>query len=284
MMEGNKGPGDALYDRACASLAASGMDAGRIRREWFWPQPHLVICGGGHVGCELARMAAGLDMRVRVLDDRAEFACRERFPQAEDVICDSFENLEAHLIPDAFYVVATRGHKDDFACVKAILPTPHRYLGMIGSKGKVANVMENLLRAGFTQEQAEGIFAPIGLKIHAVTPAEIAISILAEIIREKNREHGASVSRELLKVQEAGVLCIITDKRGSSPRGVGSMMFVTADRVIDSIGGGPVEFAAIRDAREITAVTEKTYHLNHEDGGALGMVCGGSNRVLFIPI
>ena len=107
---------------------------------------------------------------------------------------------------------------------------------------------------------------------------------MAEIIAEKNKTHAASASRALLDCREKGVLCIIVEKTGSSPRGVGSMMFVGRDRVIDSIGGGPVEFAAIRDAREITCAQEKTYRLNHEDGGRLGMVCGGSNRVLFIPV
>ena len=277
-------PGAALYVRALAGLKAAGMQEALIRASWFRPQPCLVICGGGHVGCELARMAVQLDMRVHVIDDRSEFACPERFPGAEKVICDSFDNLDKYLVEDAYYVVATRGHKDDYACVRVILPTPHSYLGMIGSRGKVAAAMDHLRGEGFTPAQLEGIFAPVGLKINAVTPAEIAVSILAQIIQEKNRDHGASASRELLDVQEHGVLCIITDKQGSAPRGVGSMMFVGKDRVIDSIGGGPVEFAAIRDAREITAAQEKTYRLNHEDGGRLGMVCGGSNRVLFIPV
>ena len=276
--------GAALYERALAGLRAAGLEEGLISPSWFRPQPCLVICGGGHVGCELAKLASMVDLRVQVIDDRSEFACRERFPGAEKVICDSFDHLKGHLVEDAFYVVATRGHRDDYACVRAILPTPHRYLGMIGSRGKVAAAMDRLRSEGFSEDALAGIFAPIGLKINAVTPTEIAVSILAQIIQEKNREHAASASRELLQVQEHGVLCIITEKQGSAPRGVGSMMFVGRDRVIDSIGGGPVEFAAIRDAREITCAQEKTYRLNHEDGGRLGMVCGGSNRVLFIPV
>jgi len=117
-----------------------------------------------------------------------------------------------------------------------------------------------------------------------VTPAEIAISILAQIVMEKNKKHVASASRELLGVREHGTLCVIIEKHGSSPRGVGSMMFVGENRVIDSIGGGAVEFAAISDARETSAAMLREYHLNNKDSERLGMICGGSNRVLFIPI
>ena len=82
-------------------------------------------------------MASCLDFKVKVIDDRADFVNEERFPTAEEVICDSFDNLEQYLEPNAYYVVVTREHKDDFNCVKQILTKPYRYLGMIGSKGKV---------------------------------------------------------------------------------------------------------------------------------------------------
>lgn len=275
---------NSLYQRAVAGLLRAEMDVSLIDENWFQSQPKLVICGGGHVSCELAKMASSLDFYIKVLDDREEFANRERFPLADEVICDSFQNFEQHLEPDAYYVVVTRGHKDDFECVKRILCTPYRYLGMIGSKLKVGKTFERLLDEGFTQKQIETIFAPIGLSINAVTPAEIAISILAQIVMEKNKKHVASASRELLGVQEHGTLCVIIEKHGSSPRGVGSMMFVGENRVIDSIGGGAVEFAAISDAREISAAMLREYHLNNKDSERLGMICGGSNRVLFIPI
>ncbi|MBR5596103.1 MAG: putative selenium-dependent hydroxylase accessory protein YqeC [Lachnospiraceae bacterium] len=295
-----------LYERVIASIINSAGDFGeeiqkigenisqknskiayaisKIEKEWFCPKPKLIILGGGHVSVALAKMASALDFQVKVMDDREEFANRERFPDAWEVICDSFVNLEAYLEPDAYYVVVTRGHKDDFECVKKILPTKYTYLGMIGSHLKVTKTFENLKNEGFTEEQLDTIFAPIGLQIHAVTPAEIAISILAQIIQEKNKKQVSSVSAELLSCKDAGVLCIIIEKTGSSPRGVGSMMLVTKDSVIDSIGGGAVEFAAIQDARQCQEVFVKEYHLNSKDSEKLGMICGGSNKVLFVPI
>lgn len=273
-----------LYQRAVAGLLQAEMDVSMIQEEWFRTQPQLVICGGGHISCDLVKMASCLDFRVKVMDDRGEFANPERFPQAEEVICDSFENLEKYLEADAYYVVVTRGHKDDYICVKKILASPYQYLGMIGSKVKVKKTFELLRQDGISEEQIETIHAPIGLDIKAITPAEIAVSILAQIIQEKNCKHSAFASKELLGVQERGVLCIIIEKSGSSPRGVGSMMFVNEQMVIDSIGGGAVEFAAIEEARKNPRAMVKEYHLNTEKSRELGMICGGSNKVLFIPV
>ena len=273
-----------LYERALASLLKHGMDVSILDEAWFATQPTMVICGGGHVSRELVKMASCLDFRIKVMDDREEFANRERFPLADEVICDSFENLENYLEPNAYYVVVSREHKDDFTCVSAILKHSYQYLGMIGSKGKVQKNFENLRKDGVAEELIETIHAPIGLKIGAVTPAEIAISILAEIIQEKNRKQKSSVSRELLDVKEKGVLCIIIEKTGSSPRGVGSMMFVGEERVIDSIGGGAVEYAAINQAKSVTEPMVRDYDLSDKDKVELGMICGGRNRVLFIPV
>ena len=276
--------GEGMYKRALARLIKEEQEVSLIREEWFEPQPQLIVCGAGHVSKDLVQMASCLDFKVKVIDDRADFANTERFPTAEEVICDSFDNLNKYLESNAYYVVVTREHKDDFNCVKQILTKPYRYLGMIGSKGKVERTFENLRNAGVSEAEIESIFAPIGLRIHAVTPAEIAVSILAEIIQEKNKKHAASVSRELLQAKEKGVLCIIIEKKGSSPRGVGSMMFVTEEKVYDSIGGGAVEFAAIDDARTCDHIMIKDYYLNSKDAGNLGMICGGSNKVLFIPV
>ena len=275
---------DSLYQKAVAALLEADMDVSLIREEWFSTQPNLVICGGGHVSCELVKMASCLDFHIKVLDDREEFANRERFPLADEVICDTFDHLEKHLEPNGYYCVVTRGHKDDFVCVKTILQHPYQYLGMIGSKLKVQKTFENLRQGGIAEEKIKTIFAPIGLPIKAVTPGEIAVSILAQIIQEKNGKQVSSVSRELLEVKEEGTLCIIIEKTGSSPRGVGSMMFVGENQIIDSIGGGAVEFAVIEEAKKRPQAMIKEYHLNNEDGGKLGMICGGSNKVLFLPI
>lgn len=273
-----------LYQRALAGLMEAGMDVSLIKEEWFESKPCLFICGGGHVAKEVAEFAEKLDFRVKVMDDRDDFANRERYPFAEEVICDSFENLSKYLEPNSFYVVVTRGHRDDFECVKKILKTPYRYLGMIGSKIKVAKTFEMLKGDGITEDQIRTIHAPIGLKIGAATPGEIAISILAEIIQEKNQKSNSSISMDLMNSEVSGMLCIIIEKTGSSPRGVGSMMLVTEDTTMDSVGGGAVEFAVIEDARAERKATIREYNLNNKDSERLGMICGGSNKILFIPV
>ena len=275
---------ESLYQRVLAALLQQEMDVSLIREAWFCPQPRLIICGGGHVAREVAALAAHLDFRVTVLDDRADLVTRERFPTADQVIWDSYDNLETYLEPGACYVVVTPDHKADLLCVSKILPTKYAYLGMIGSKKKVAATFENLRRAGFSQEQIETIFAPIGLPIGAVTPAEIAFSILAQVIQEKNRSHAASADRELLEVKEKGVLCVITEKHGSAPRGAGSMMFVGEDKVLGSIGGGEPEYLAIRHAKACRSIERRQYVLNNQGTNDLDMICGGTIDVLFIPV
>ena len=273
-----------LYQRTIASLLQNGQDVSMVCQEWFCPQPKMFICGGGHVAKEVAAFAAHLDFSVTVIDDRADLANRERFPTAQKVICDSYDNLKHHLEPDACYVVVTPDHKADLQCVSTILPTQYRYLGTIGSKKKVAATFQNLRNAGFTEEQIGTIFAPIGLPIGAVTPAEIALSILGEIIQEKNKYHTASVDKSLLEQTDPGVLCVITEKQGSAPRGIGSMMFVGKERVLGTIGGGEPEYLAICHAREHPAFAEREFVLNNKGTNGLDMICGGAIRVLFIPV
>ena len=273
-----------LYQRIIASLLQNGQDVSFIRKEWFCPQPKLFICGGGHVAKEVAALAAHLDFSVTVMDDRADLANSERFPTAEKVICDSYDNLKDYLETDTCYVVVTPDHKADLQCVSTILPTTYRYLGMIGSKKKVAATFQNLKNAGFTQDQIDTIFAPIGLSIGAVTPAEIAFSILGQIIQEKNKKHAASVDRALLEVREPGILAVIIEKHGSAPRGVGSMMFLGADTVLGTIGGGEPEYRAIQHAMNHPTFDVQEYALNRTAENGLDMICGGTIKVAFIPV
>jgi xanthine dehydrogenase accessory factor len=272
-----------LYQRAIASLLQCEQDVSLIRSEWFCPQPKLILCGGGHVSREVAAFAHRLDFSVTVIDDRPEAVTRDRFPTAE-CICDSYENLGKYLEEDACYVVVTPDHKADLQCVSTILPTRYRYLGMIGSRKKVAATMDNLKNAGFSQEKISSIFAPIGLPIGAVTPAEIALSILSQIVQEKNKTHAASADKALLEVKESGTLCVITEKHGSAPRGVGSMMFVGSDTVLGSIGGGEPEYLAIGHAKENHGFGINEYTLNNTAANGLDMICGGRITVLFIPV
>ena len=107
---------------------------------------------------------------------------------------------------------------------------------------------------------------------------------MSEIIAIKNEHQYSSITNDLLEVQGDGVLCIITDKKGSTPRTVGSMMFVNEKGFVGSIGGGREEYQAILDAKNCQKVMMKHYELNNSESANLGMICGGSNDVLFLPI
>lgn len=275
---------DSLYQRTVAALLQQEQDCSFLREEWFCPQPKLIICGGGHVSKEVAEFAAGLDFYVKVIDDRPELVTAERFPTADELICDSFENLQKYMEPDAYYVVVTPNHAADYQCVHTILPTAYRYLGMIGSRKKVAKTRELLAEAGFTEEQIASVYAPIGLAIGAVTPAEIAISILAQIIQVKNVTHAASADMDLLTAKDSGVLCLITEKHGSAPRGAGSMMLVSPERILGSIGGGRAEYLAIEQARKMKEAEIAVYNLDVTTDDDPGMICGGTIKVMFIPL
>ena len=273
-----------LYQRAIAAMLTQLQDPAVIRKEWFRPQPRLIICGGGHVAREVAAIGVHLDFRIRIIDDRPEIMTADDFPATAEIICDSYDNLSKYLEENACYIVVTPNHKADYQCVSTILGTDFQYLGMIGSRGKVAAVKEELRKDGFSEDQISCLFAPIGLPINAVTPAEIAVSILAQIIQEKNRTHSASVDKELLESKDAGILCMITEKHGSTPRGAGSMMLVTKDHVLSSIGGGEPEYLAIAHARTLSSLDTQEYTMNNTVANGLDMVCGGRIKVLFIPV
>lgn len=148
------------------------------------PPPTLYIVGAGHVGHQLGRLAPAVGFRVHVLDDREKFANRSRFPEADDLHVDEIADwlTRAELPPSAYVVVVTRGHRHDFDALRALAGRPLRYVGVIGSRAKVARVMELLVSDGVSTEWLRALHAPIGLDIGAVTPEEIAVSILAELV------------------------------------------------------------------------------------------------------
>jgi xanthine dehydrogenase accessory factor len=148
------------------------------------PAPHLYIIGAGHVGWHLARTAAQAGFRLTVIDDREKFANQDRFPEAEDIIVEPIaEWLHRAEIPPASYVViVTRGHQGDLEAMRGLAARDLKYLGLIGSRAKVARIRTMLLAEGMPPECLDRVHSPIGLDIGAVTPAEIAISILAELI------------------------------------------------------------------------------------------------------
>jgi xanthine dehydrogenase accessory factor len=148
------------------------------------PAPALYILGAGHVGLQLGRLAPALGFRVYVVDDREKFANRERFPDAEAVIVDDIPGwIDQAVLPEsALVVVLTRGHRQDYDAVRALAGRRLRYVGLIGSRAKVAKLVERGLAEGLPVDWLRSVHAPVGLDIGAVTPEEIAVSILAELV------------------------------------------------------------------------------------------------------
>lgn len=150
----------------------------------------LYIFGAGHVSQFLSKVAKMVDFKVTIIDDRAEFANRERFPEADTVLVEdfaqAFERLDFSCEP--YVVIVTRGHSHDALVLEKSISRPVRYIGMIGSKRKVRIVLEHLEKKGVKKELIESVHAPIGIDINSETPQEIAISIVAELIRERGRK------------------------------------------------------------------------------------------------
>ena len=254
-------------------------------------KPNLIICGGGHISFELASIAKMLEFNITVIDDREEFANRERFNCVDDIICDSFDNALDNIKfnRNSYFVVVTRGHRDDQECIEKILKNEFSYVGMIGSKAKVASCISKLLEKGYTKEEINRINAPIGISIGAKTPAEIAVSIMAQIIQEKNSINISNIDEEILKEiifnKDDKVLVSILEKRGSSPRGVDAKMLIKNDNsFIGTIGGGIVENVAYKKAIEVLKSKKsyvEIYDLSNSKAAKLGMACGGTIKVLF---
>ena len=261
----------------------------------FAPPERLIVLGGGHVALPLCKMAAILDFAVTVVDDRPSFANAARFPEAEQVLCLPFgEAIEKLSLTGSDYVcIVTRGHRWDAVCLRQILKgTLPSYLGMIGSKKRVGGVRETLISEGFDPAALDRLHAPIGLPIRAQTPAEIALSICAEMVahRRAGTERGGPSLLErrdsdpalldyLAAGEEPRALLMVIDSTGSTPMKSGAMMAVNAlGQTRGSIGGGCGEAAALAQARRlIGSGRSKLIELDMDNDAAAseGMVCGG---------
>ncbi len=190
--------GDGGTDAALAEIAQECLASERPRYttkpmrahyDPLLPHPVAFIFGAGHLAVPIAHLADLVGFRVIVVDDRAEFANRERFPGAEEVmvagVAEAFQRLPVE--EDGYVVAVTRGHAMDEEVVAEALRTPARYVGMIGSRRKVAAVTERLRQRGFTEEELGRLHAPIGIDIAAETVEEIAVSIVAEMIAVRRR-------------------------------------------------------------------------------------------------
>src|SRR2546425_843716 len=149
------------------------------------PSPELYVIGAGHVGLHLARLAQEVGFNVHVADDREKFANAERFPTAAEIVVDDIPAwiARANLPPHAYAVIVTRGHTNDLEALRALAPRELRYLGLIGSRAKVARIYEELSKSDMPADALARVHAPIGLDIGAVTPQEIAVSILPGLIQ-----------------------------------------------------------------------------------------------------
>lgn len=168
-------------------LRGSGDAEAVVYLELHHPPSELVIVGAGHLAQPLCTVGALLGLDVRVLDDRPDFATRERFPEAAEVtrvdFADPFQGRPLH--PWSHVLLVTRGHRHDYECLRKVLQHERlpAYIGMIGSRRRVRATFEALLEEGFSRDILRQVRAPIGLDIGGQTPAEIAISVAAEMVR-----------------------------------------------------------------------------------------------------
>ena len=261
--------------------------------EYYKPEERLIILGGGHVSWPLALFGAECGFAVTVVDDRPSFANRERFPKARQILCESFERCfdKLHITSSDYVAVVTRGHRYDMECLRKLLSGREpAYVGMMGSKRRVAGVRELLLSEGYRKEAIERIHMPIG----ALSPAEIAVSILAEMIQERRHIVSAfkmsaadadfRVLERLSEENEPYAVATVLSARGSTPRRSGAKMIIYREgRIYGSIGGGCAEAQVIREAlkyigtgRYTIVTVDMTKDVSEEDA----MVCGGVMDVL----
>jgi len=157
------------------------------------PEPHLVILGAGHIGKALSKVARFSGFRVTVIDDRQEHANRDNLPDADDIVVVDFERFfsKVYVAKNTYLVIATRGHNHDLDALRAALRTEAGYIGLLGSKRKKALLFKTLKDEGFSQTDTDRIITPVGIPIGSVTSEEIAISIMAQIIKHR-REHASA--------------------------------------------------------------------------------------------
>lgn len=196
-------PATVKYDLNDDFAEETGLVCGGQMEVFIEPieaSPAVYIFGAGHVGYYLGKLAHDAGFAVHVIDDRAAFANRERFPFATDVIVDDIPQWlqKTPLPPTSYAVIVTRGHRHDLDALRALAPQQLRYIGLIGSRAKVTRLYEQMLAdTPIDPALLERVHAPIGLDIGAVTPQEIAVSIAAELIAVRRGKADALASASL---------------------------------------------------------------------------------------
>ena len=271
----------------------------------FHPPERLILLGCGNIGQELCRYAADLGFTVTAVDERPAFANRTLMPDAAEILCSDFPDAIRRLqITERDYVcVITRGHRFDADCLREILPGAYpRYLGMIGSKRRVALLMKQLDSEGFGPDALKRIHAPIGISINALTVKEIAISIVAELIQcrragldrrsKETRLTAEDIDLRLLEFlicdETPKALLLVYETSGSTPVKSGAMMAVDkVGRTVGTIGGGCGEGAVLKDAYRIIGSGTQctvTVDMSNDIAEEEGMVCGGEMKVLIADV
>jgi len=170
------------------------------------PQPMAYIFGGGHISMALAKSASAAGFGIVVVDDREQFANKERFPMAQELYTD-YADAFARLSPNAasYLVIVTRGHRDDMRVLAWAVRTQARYIGMIGSKRKVISVYQALEKEGYRPQEFARVYAPMVLEIGALSPEEIAISITAELVAVRRNTSSAQHKKLQREHKESAV-------------------------------------------------------------------------------
>ncbi|MBM24854.1 MAG: hypothetical protein CL760_04015 [Chloroflexi bacterium] len=163
--------------------------------EGFTNPPTIILCGGGHISKAISSLAANLGFKIIITDDRKEFANSERFPEAKNIYLGKPEDIlkEIKINRNNFIIIATRGHRHDNVALKAAIDTNAHYIGLLGSKRKTILIYKELLQLGYDLSRIKEIHAPVGLNINATSPAEIAVSIMSEILMVRYGGTGQSM-------------------------------------------------------------------------------------------
>ena len=288
-LQGNTFGQAGIVAREDARLFLEPLSAGR----------KLVVCGAGHVSMPVVRMGVMLNYEVSVIDDREAFAENARAAGAHHVICLPFERALDAIggDPATAFVVMTREHAFDVDCLRLILKKPSAYVGMMGSHSRTEHIRRQLLAEGFDAESVRRVHMPIGLPIGSRTPEEIAVSIMAELIREMNAADSSEgfppgMLEELVALENGAatdgptaVLAMIVGKDGEAPRRPGTKMLVKADgHFTGTVGGGSAEARILKCAGDMLREgcrESRTARLTLEKGT---MHCGGEITVFMLPL
>ena len=271
----------------------------------FQAPRRLILLGCGYVAQSLCRFASQLEFDVYAADDRPSFANSYTMKEAKEVICDSFPAAitKIKLTNQDFVAILTRGHVHDADCIRTIYAsgiTP-AYMGLIGSKRRVAGLFENLCTEGIDRSFLDHIHTPIGLSIGAVTTDEIAISILSELILcrsqlSSGKKNGMleqtnmdSVFLNEFMTDEPKAVAVVVERKGSTPVKTGAIMAVNAlGQSFGTIGGGCGEHEVLRKALEVLSDKKDTFFsvdMTNDFAGEEGMVCGGTMDMIirYVP-